>query len=386
MNRLLSSLEAADVPGCPTIIISLEGGATKEVVSEAKQFADNTKKYEVRIRTHEERLGLRRHILECGGHSRQFGSVIILEDDLYVDPQFYNYTVSALKHYDGDPRVGGIALYAPQTNEFCRLPFLPQDNGYDTYPMQTACSWGQAWSVSQWEAFVEWYENVDVSAVNDEYGLPLSLRNWPETSWKKYFAAWLVKTGRSFIYPYRAYSTNFSDEGGTNCVADDTRLQIPMATVRRPIPEFTFCPTEAPEVAYDAFMEPCGASIARALGEKDLSTIEIDTYGIKPRALLERKPEVVSVKRILNPRQIYGMVRRPLDANIGVSDAPTQGDPGLYRGPSNSVSDQQHRPNLAELSFRYGGYLTEPRFVAESIKATPRIAFDKFRRMIGSRK
>jgi hypothetical protein len=76
--------------------------------------------------------------------------VVVLEDDLVVDRYYYLYASCALQHYRCDDRVAGIALYAPEYNEYASLPFAPMANGYSTYPMQMPCSWGQCWTREQW--------------------------------------------------------------------------------------------------------------------------------------------------------------------------------------------------------------------------------------------
>lgn len=321
---------------------------------------------------------MRRHILECAGHVERFGSIILLEDDLYVDPWFYHYTTAALNHYEGDDSVGGIALYAPSGNEFCRLPFAPRANGYDTYPMQTACSWGQAWTVSQWRTFRSWYDSASSNDVSNEDRLPPSLRQWPETSWKKYFATWLVKTERSFIYPYTAWVSNFSDAGGTHGIDDSSRLQIPLGLPERPRPDLRFCPTQAPEVAYDPYMEPCGASVERALQKvgHNLQNVEIDTYGMKPDTLLAHKPLTLSARANRAPQLYFQMARRPLEANIGVLDDPASGAQ-LTLGPSAEVRLGPHLPNIAEYAYRYNGAFGSIKFVQTFCGHVPKLLAQK---------
>lgn len=351
LKRLLISLDEADALGRPHLVISLEGGATPEVVAVAETFARITNKYRARICSHQSALGLRNHILECGSYALEFGSVIVLEDDIYVDRYFYQYASSALSNYDGDERVAGIALYAPQVNEFCGLPFRPRGNGYSTYWMQTACSWGQAWSARQWNDFIKWYKVAQPSDVDDDLQLPKALRNWPESSWKKYFAAYLVTFGKGVVYPYESYTTNFSDAGGTHIVDGTDRYNVDLAVHDRPAPSFTFSPTFNPEVAYDAYMEPCGASLVKELG-CDLSEITIDTYGIKPLELLRTKPLALTVRPMARKVKEFAISRRPIEANIDANASPSTGL-AMNFGPSNGVTAIRHKPSYAEYAFRY---------------------------------
>ena len=78
LSRLLESVGCAEYPDVVNLIISLEGGASEEVKSVAYEFKAHGLK--VRVVEHEERLGLRNHIIECGDYSDEFGSVVVFED------------------------------------------------------------------------------------------------------------------------------------------------------------------------------------------------------------------------------------------------------------------------------------------------------------------
>ena len=95
--------------------------------------------------TREKNLGIREHLLWCGDQTEKYGSVILLEDDLIVDPQFYFYALAAMEMYGQSSKIAGIALYAPAFNEYARLPFMPMLSGYSCYFMKVVCSWGQLW-------------------------------------------------------------------------------------------------------------------------------------------------------------------------------------------------------------------------------------------------
>src|SRR5690606_9450469 len=101
-----------------------------------------------------------------------------------------------------------------------------------------------------------------------------SLRAWPATSWKKYFAAYLVETQRWFVYPYAAYSTNCA-EPGAHVKASSHSYQVHLANPSRCPPSFEFSPAIRPDVCYDSFMEPCGEFVYKAL-RMERSSVEID--------------------------------------------------------------------------------------------------------------
>ena len=313
LSRLLESVGRAEYPDVVNLIISLEGGASEEVKTVAYEFKAHNLK--VRVVEHEERLGLRNHIIECGDYSDEFGSVVVLEDDLIVDRYFYVFAQQALGFYRDDVAVAGIALYACEYNEFAKLPFTPMQNGYSVYPMRITCSSGQAWTKRQWSDFKHWYQAVDDKVVSSTLGLPDRLKSWPESSWKKYFSTYLVERGLFFIFPYTSLSTNCSDAGGTHIVNGTDTNQVNMAYSDRPQPDYSFCPTMSPEVAYDAFMEPSGALVERALGLQS-AEFEVDLYGSKSLEFLLKKKYVLTSRKAVTPLKKFPLMYRPLESNL----------------------------------------------------------------------
>src|SRR6185295_10157403 len=137
------------------------------------------------------RLGLKEHILRCGDLSQTYGAVIVLEDDLYVSPEFYQYALATIAYYQNDPQIAGISLYCHRFNETAHLGFRAIEDGSDCFFLQVASSWGQCWTANQWLAFRKWYDQH----VGDEIGaehLPKDVLGWPATSWKKEFIRYLV--------------------------------------------------------------------------------------------------------------------------------------------------------------------------------------------------
>lgn len=221
LQRLLNSLNDAHYPSSVLLLISLDGGASNAVHETVDAF--EFKHGECRVLKHEQNMGLREHILWCGDQTSSCGAVIVLEDDLIVDPFFFFFACNALQAYADTPSVAGIALYSPGYNEYAGLPFEPLYNGQSSFLMAVPCSWGQLWSRGQWQAFRTWYGEGEQSKVDTCIGLPLCVKQWPESSWKKYFAAYLVQNSLFFIYPYISYTSNCSDTGGVH-IKDKTSL------------------------------------------------------------------------------------------------------------------------------------------------------------------
>lgn len=313
LKRLLSALDAAEYRDCPTLVISLEGEANPEVVNIAETF--RSEKLAVRLIRRQRRLGLREHVIACGDLTQEYDSVIILEDDLLVDRYFHLYASEALKYYRNEESIAGIALYSYEFNEFAHMPFTAMSNGYDTYFMQVACSWGQCWTREQWVLFKAWYSGKTQADLARNSCLPQAVKFWPDSSWKKYFQGFMVETGKNFIYPYQTYSTNCSDSGGTHIKRQLSLLQVSMAAQYRSGPTFNFCPVSIKEVLYDSFMEPCGEFVFRAIG-MTADELEIDIYGTKPADLLTNKPFSVTIKNSSVKTKNFSFRFRPPEFNL----------------------------------------------------------------------
>ncbi len=110
MARILKSLAAAAYGDYTDIrlVVSIDHSGNGEVVRTAEHF--EWKYGEKQVICHPKRLGLRRHILSCGELTRKYGAVMVLEDDLYVSPDFYRYAAKTLDRYGDHPKIAGIAL------------------------------------------------------------------------------------------------------------------------------------------------------------------------------------------------------------------------------------------------------------------------------------
>ncbi|MCR5357750.1 MAG: hypothetical protein K6E63_10170, partial [Lachnospiraceae bacterium] len=229
LMRLLDSLtgayypEGVDVP----LIISVDKSDSAAVEDVARDYVWEHGDKSVRL--HETNLGLREHVLECGDISRDYDGVIVLEDDLYVSPSFYMYTLAAFSRTRMEKKIGGISLYSHRLNVHAREPFEAIDDGYDNYYMQFASSWGQAFTTAQWDGFRQWYDmhSQDDIASDD---IPVNVSTWSDKSWLKYYIKYLVNTDKYFLYPRVSFTTNFGDEGehmaGKDTVLND--LQVPL--------------------------------------------------------------------------------------------------------------------------------------------------------------
>lgn len=333
LKRVLDSLKKASYPEGvnPTLVISLDKCDTDDTVKVAREFEWTFG--EKRVVEHPERLGLKKHVLSCGEFAKEYGSIIVLEDDLYVSPAFYEYSCKALDFTKDDDRIGGVSLYNHLFNVHVREAFCAIDDGYDNWYFQLASSWGQAYTENQWNSFMNWYSQNESLDMKANPFIPENVSGWSDKSWLKYYIAYLIETDKYFFYPRVSFTTNFGDVG-SHMDKPDTDLQVPLFGGRGPL-YCKFSTLDNSQAVYDAFFENTKLGyLSDAILESTNPGITIcDLYGYKP---VEKMIEVVKsqpsndsikngegVVRILSSQVLpykieksYARQMRPVDANI----------------------------------------------------------------------
>lgn len=270
LERLLKSIAGASYSGSDiTLVISIDKSYDDITNSVAENFVWNFGKKKIIRR--EQHLGLKQHILNCGDLSNEYGSVIILEDDLLVSPYYYKYACEAESYYSDDKNIAGISLYNYQVAESCFYPFQPIDDDSDVYFMQVASSWGQLFTKQQWNNFRKWYSN-NPNLIHDP-SIPEYLHQWGKHSWKKHYIHYLIDTGKYFVFPRLALSTNF-EEQGTNS-SSKSIFQVPVQLHEK---KYIFQNWDKSLALYDAWFEP-KPELFKNLKDYDF---EVDLYGSKP--------------------------------------------------------------------------------------------------------
>jgi hypothetical protein len=308
LERLLKSLDRSFYPENTKLIISIDGGGVDDVVALANSF--EWKYGEKEVIKWPKHLGLRKHILCCGSLTKFYEGIILLEDDLFVAPYFYDYILSAYGFYKTEKKICGIALYSHTYNETACAPFTPINEASDTFFLQTACSWGQFWSNKHWEAFEEWYKQNKEIDVNDYRNLPGDVALWPDSSWKKFFIKYMMEKDKYFVFPRCSYSTNFGDVGehhkGTNL------WQVPLQYEKV---NYDFIPLKDSYAKYDVFCEIlpfCLKKLAPHLGNYEIS---VDLYGMKTISSLNSE-YIVTSKECVDYIKSYGRKMKPHEVNI----------------------------------------------------------------------
>lgn len=306
LERLLKSISSANylVRNIPLIISIDYANNNEEVLKVADNFEwkFGTKK----VIKHKVNLGLRKHVILCGDMSKEYESIIMLEDDLFVSPNFYTYSLIALNFSKNKPYLGGISLYNHRLNVHTNEIFQPIEDEYDNYYLQFASSWGQAWNKDQWKSFKLWYSKK--SELLPKNNIPKNITDWSEKSWLKYFTAYLIDEDKYFLYPRVSLSTNFS-EAGTHIDSNSTIFQVPLSYAKKY--SVNLCGFEESLSVYDAFYENTRLYKHLNLHSKDLC---VDLYGYRSSA--NKKYWITSQAKNFKILKTFGRSLKPIESNI----------------------------------------------------------------------
>lgn len=306
--RLLNALSHAyyihtDIP----LVLSIDKSNNPEVANLCHAYVwQHGPKH---IIEHTEKLGLKQHIIACCNLSQQYGSIIMLEDDLMVSAHFYNYALQALNHYGSDEQLAGISLYSYAVTENKFLPFYPVADNFDNYFLQLPSSWGQVYTAQQWQQFKSWYKNNKIS---NEQVLPQYVIKWGEKSWKKHFVQYMIEHNKYFVFPKTSYSTNCGEPG-----VNTDRQGLHQVQLAQNLKQHNFSNLQQSVAVYDAWYEVLPEKlnlIAPWLSEYNYTT---DLYGTKQLSAINTA-YILSSKPCTNPTLLYGNVMVEAIQNISM--------------------------------------------------------------------
>ena len=305
IKRLLQSLEKGNygtdkVP----LLISIDASGDTELYDYVRGY--KWPYGELYVRIFEERQGLKEHLVSWGDISKDFRAVIILEDDIFVSPVFYTYTKSALDAYESDDSVCGVALYAPKSNGYVGMPFIPMHKGHDVYLYQDVCTWGECVTYGMWKRFREWLAQHEKDSFED-IEMPRQIKNWGR-AWSKYYYAYMVENGMSFVTPYVGYATNCG-EAGEHSLRTTSVAQVPLEMGHR---LDLIMPRTEDMVSYDAYSNNKAIYEWLNLSEQELT---LDLYG--NNECYDKRHYVLTTLTL--PYKIvreFGLSFYPIEANI----------------------------------------------------------------------
>jgi hypothetical protein len=312
LNRLLDGLKKAQYPRDPVpLVISIDrggGDASSRVAALAREF--DWPFGPKRVIAHDTHLGLVDHVLFCLGLSKEYGSVVFLEDDLTVSPLLYSYAAQALDCYGQDPRIAALCLYGLWFNGYTRLPFVPWPDGSDVFFVQVPFTQGQAWTAAQWSRFEEWRAAGDrtLSPADPVHDMFLK---FDTDDWFPQFAKYVVETDRYYVFP-RFSVVNGSGDAGTHFTQATAFLQVPLLQARR---SFSFVSLDESPAVYDTFFEIKPDRLNRLTDALKGIDYDVDLHATKrPRHL--RAPFALTTRPARAHLSSYGRTRWPQEANV----------------------------------------------------------------------
>lgn len=300
LKRLIDSLLKAKYDESVNLIISID---RSDIFDKIYDYASKIIWIhgEIEIKVAEKRLGLKKHVMQCGELLNQYEHIVVLEDDLYVSPGFYQYTKEMISKYGHEEDIAGISLYNYPRNQYANLPFSPQLDEYDIYFMKIASSWGQVWSREKWTKFLEWY-NKNPSI--EEFHIPKHIKLWGDNSWLKFHHAYCAAENKYFVYPRMALSTNFSEPGEHASLDSTYQIELLNAVKK----DYRVPDIIEKGIRYDEFFE--NENVKEYLSYKDVT---VDLYGKK-----YRHDRYVLTTQQLNKKIIerYALRMKPWEINV----------------------------------------------------------------------
>ncbi len=371
LKLLLRSLDNANyLNDSVDLVISIDYGDNQSVVDLAQKFKWKYGNKNVIVR--KENLGLRKHVLFCGDLTKTLGDIILLEDDLFVSPEFYRFSKEAMACYRDDENIAGVSLYLYNLNEYTRLrPFSFLSDSSDSFFMKIPSSWGQVWTANQWKQFRNWYNNnLTLDIYHDE--VPDKVLSWSDASWKKYFAVYIAVSNKYFVYPKCSLSTNMGSRGTHNRESINTyQVELSYDFKRR----YSFNDlSSASAIKYDAFFE---SETLKEYLENEYNSVEIDYYGTKKNYKSSRY--LVSTKS-LNYTIVkeWELTLKPYELNV-INDIKGK---GLYLYDLTQIKSNNTRKNKVELIKYEVPFITKEKALRICLSDYSRAVVRKLKKLI----
>lgn len=308
LSRLLQSLSVSKLPNSVPLVISVDCSGNEELYDYVKSFRWQFGDKYVFIQS--KRLGLKEHILKCGDLSKYFKAIVLLEDDIYVSPFFYDYIEATVNKYSTDTQICGIGLFKNEINGYAKIPLEFLNDGADVFLWQEVCTWGECWTYSMWSEFREWYdenENFNFEKID----IPQEIKMW-KNAWSRYLLAYMIQTEKYFLYPQISLTTNFNDCGvHVNELNNTYQVNMLYGSKQYILPEF------AELNKYDIY---CANSKLYALLNMSQAELTIDFYNLKEKKNYKRW---ILTSAILNYKIVksFGLNLHPYEVNIMVNNS-----------------------------------------------------------------
>jgi hypothetical protein len=313
LKRLLSSLTRASYPPDHPVdlVFSIdrrEKGIDPEVASIAEEYRWPYGKK--RLVCHDKHMGLVANFYFSGNLSVEYGSIILLEDDLLVSPMYYQFASQALQYYQGDDRIAGISLYSLWFNGYTQFPFIPLMDESDIFFLQVPYTQGQAFTGAQWQRFASW-RSLPGSQPKAGDHLHEMFLNFDAEDWFPIRTKYLVETDRYYVFPRQSLSTGMGDVG-THFSKSSAFFQVPLQGSKD---RFLFKIMDQSLSVYDSFFEILPGRLDRLVDWFKGINYATDLNGTKSRHNIQAD-FVLTSRPGKSPLNSFGKLMWPMEANI----------------------------------------------------------------------
>ncbi len=248
LKRLLDSLKSTRLIDTCAVYIFLDYNSNKISRSEIWTLLKN---YNIAdIYESEVNIGLKENMHRVfHWASNQSKPTMVLEDDLYVSKNAIDYARQVVDYYQDEPRIGMYSLYHQHYIYTTEFPFVPLIENSDVYMMQFPSSSGFVITseiAKKYLQFVQKNRDINIFSIHPK------ILNWPDSSWKKIYTAFLVKEKLYTVFPRNSYTTNFGEQG-ENHLNKSNHFQSPLSVFKTD--SFTFKKMNSIYAIYDHCME-----------------------------------------------------------------------------------------------------------------------------------
>lgn len=149
------------------------------------------------------------------------GTVIVVEDDLSVEPGFLKFINAGLHAYEHSDEVWSVCGYSNKV-------YIPKDYPYDAYFSTRSSSWGWAtwadrwnsvdWTFRRWEEWKGLARKFNRWGGSDCFGMLAACRQGENRSWAIRFCFNQFLQDKLSLFPIKSLVVNNGFDGsGTNC-------------------------------------------------------------------------------------------------------------------------------------------------------------------------
>ena len=317
-NSLLNSCEKqlADIH----LIVSLDSGYSEQV----KKAADDLKWPfgDVKIITHDDHLGLNRHmwrLFDIAAQDESDQKIVFLEDDAFVVKGYFEMLDLLSEQVSEEKELFGAGLCAYSRNEDLGIPFTPLKSNLPYFQMQKASTRGWTTTSEKLKEIIKWKETFS----GDFSFLPRYMRDWRNDVWEKFVTAFLISNHKYLLFPYDSVMTVYGEPGvHYNSEIHRFMSQSFLSRLDFTVPDKGSMSGNV--LRYDAFYNMDCTNLRDQTGSliEWPGDFDVDFYGTKDRSQLSHEFVLTSnFRKNTSFQKSFGMDLIPIEQNILLNNA-----------------------------------------------------------------